>query len=239
MHMNTSALLRSIAQDPRTLDLFRCLVNGAYLRVVNYHSTRQCDADRFEREIQCFSEHFVPVTVEMLDEFFETRKWPADKPGLIPAIYEGFREHYDVFAKILDRFDFRGWFYVPAFFPDVPEEEQENYCLPHGLYLHARADYDDPRCCMTWDELRELAGKHEICCHTGNHARINQDTAREKIFLEVVQSKRRLEEMIGKEVSVFCWNKGEEYGRVPYAHKYLQEAGYRYVVGNLKLEKIR
>lgn len=237
--MDFSDIIKSSVQDKRTLDMFRYLVNGSFIRVVNYHSTCLCDAERFEREIASFAEHFVPVTIEMLDEFFETRRWPADKPGLIPAIYEGFREHYDLFAKILDKHNFRGWFYVPAFFPDVPVEEQEGYCLPHGLHWHAQEDYSDPRICMTWEELREIAQNHEICCHTGNHARINEDTPPEKIVLEVIRSKQRLEKMTGKEVAVFCWNKGEEYGRVPYAQKYLQEAGYRYVVGNLKIEKIR
>lgn len=237
--VDMQSLVQTAAEDKRALELVRCLANGAYIRVVNYHSTRPVDVARFEREVCSFRENFVPVTTEMLDEFFETRKWPAQKPGLIPAVYEGWRENYDVFAKILDKYGFRGWFYVPAFFPDVPVEEQEAYCLPHGLYLHNREDYADPRCCMTWDELRDLSRNHEICCHTGNHFRITPETSEEKIHLEVVASKRRLEEMLQKEVNVFCWNKGEEFSRAPYSHKFFREAGYRYVVSNLKLEKIR
>ena len=41
--------------------MFRSLVNGAYIRVVNYHNTRQADAVRFEREAASFRRHFVPV----------------------------------------------------------------------------------------------------------------------------------------------------------------------------------
>lgn len=234
-----SGPLRTLAEDSRAMDLFRYLVNGSFIRVVNYHSTRKMDAERFEREVACFAENFVPVTTQMLDEFFETRIWPADKPGLIPAVYEGWRENYDVFARILDKYNFRGWFYVPAFFLDVPVEQQDDYCPAHGLYRHAQEDYEDCRRCMTWEELKELAQRHEICCHTGNHQRITADMEDEKIRLEVIDSKRRLEEMTGAKVSVFCWNKGEEYSRVPYTHKYFEEAGYRYVVSNLKLEKIR
>ena len=40
-------------------------------------------------------------------------------------------------------------------------------------------------------------------------------------------------------MSVFCWRSGEEYRKMGYTHKYFEEAGYRYVVSNLKLEKIR
>lgn len=231
--------LSAIAQDKRTLETFRSLVNGSFIRVVNYHNTRQMDAARFEREVAAFRKHFVPVTTELLDRFFETRRWPAEKPGLIPAVYEGWRTHYDVYAKILDKYEFRGWFYVPAFFPDVPVDEQIAYCKPHGLRLFAQDDYEDPRCCMTWDELRQLSRRHEICCHTGSHSDVTPDMPEELIRREVVGSKQRLEEQLQKEISVFCWRSGEEYQRVPYAHRFFKEAGYRYIVSNLKLEKIR
>ena len=237
--METQSFLSAIAQDKRVLEMFRYLVNGSYIRVVNYHNTRSMHADRFRREVASFREHFVPVTMDMLNAFFETRVWPADKPGLIPAIYEGWRTHYDVYAKILDHYGFRGWFYIPAYFPDVPVNEQIPYCKPHGLRLFAQDDYDDPRCCMTWDEIRELSERHEICCHTGNHVPITPDMPENEIRREVIDAKRHMEDMLQKEVSVFCWRSGEEYARVGYAHKYLQEAGYRYVVSNLKLEKIR
>lgn len=232
-------LLAAAAYDPRTLELFGTLVNGPWLRVVNYHNTKRADAPRFEREVAAFQKHFVPVTMELLDEFFATRRWPAAKPGLIPAVFEGWRTNYDVYAKILDKYGFRGWFYIPAFFPDVPVEEQVDYCPPHGLRLRAREDYDDPRCCMTWDEIRDLSARHEICCHTGSHSPVTPDMTPEEIRREVVDSKRHMEEEIQKEVSVFCWRGGEEYRRARFAHPYFEEAGYRYVVSNLKLEKIR
>lgn len=56
---------------------------------------------------------------------------------------------------------------------------------------------------------------------------------------EIVEAKRYLEEKIGREVEVFCWLYGEEYHYNEKAHKFLKEAGYKYVVSNLKLERIR
>ena len=58
------------------------------------------------------------------------------------------------------------------------------------------------------------------------------------MYREIVVAKRRLEEKIGRPVDVFCWLYGEEYAFNVNAQKYLKEAGYRYVVSNLKLEKI-
>ena len=68
------SLLKSVSEDKRTLEMFRYLVNGSYIRVVNYHNTRAMHADRFEKEIAFFQKNFVSVTMEKLDEFFETRR---------------------------------------------------------------------------------------------------------------------------------------------------------------------
>ena len=79
--------LQTISKDKRCLEMFRYLINSSYIRVVNYHNTNPVNAERFEAEIKYYSEHFVPVTLKDLDRFFETRKWPYEKPGLIPGIF--------------------------------------------------------------------------------------------------------------------------------------------------------
>ena len=211
---------------------------GTFLRVVNYHATLHADEERFRQEIRAFRECYHPVSVKDLDAWCETGKWPYDKPGLIPAVFEGWRNGYDVMAKVLNEEGFTGWFYLPAFFPDIPVEEQVAYCKPHGLRLFGQEEYDDPRCAMTWDEIREIAKNHVIACHTGNHARLDESLDPEILKKEIVDSRRRLEEMTGAEVTVFCWRGGDEYRRSVFAHSYLKEAGYRYLVSNLKIEKI-
>ena len=232
------SFLEALTQDRRALEAMRLLINGSFLRVVNYHNTRAMHADRFEQEIAFFSRHFASVTPDDLDRFFDTRVWPYEKPGLIPAVYEGWRTHHDVFAPILEKYGFRGWFYIPAFFPEVPVEEQIPYCKPHSLRLFAQDDYADPRCCMNWEEIRALAKHHEICCHTGSHCKVTDRMTPEKIRWEIVESKRHLEEKIGREVPVFCWCGGDDYQGSRFFHAYLQEAGYRFLVSNLKVERI-
>ena len=100
--------LSSIAQDRRTLEMFRYLINKSYIRVVNYHNTDRVDAARFEREIQSFARHFSPVSIADIDRFFETRTWDKEKPGLIPAVFEGFRNQHDVMLPILEKYGFKG-----------------------------------------------------------------------------------------------------------------------------------
>lgn len=230
---------RQLTADNRTMEMFRYLTNNAYIRVVNYHNTRQCDMARFEKEMSYFSEHFSPVTVADIDAFFETRVWPKEKPGLIPAIFEGWRTNYDVMSKVLDRYGFTGWFYVPGFFMDVPTEQQLDFISTHRLRLTAQDDYPDGRYSMNWDEMKDLAQRHVICCHTGSHFEITKETSDEDMHREIVAAKQYMEQKTGKPVEVFCWLGGEEYTYNTRAHRHLKEAGYKYVVSNLKLEKIR
>lgn len=230
---------KAVSHDKRTLEMFRYLVNNAYLRVVNYHNTNLRDKARLEAEIAYFSKHFAPVSLADIERFFETRRWEKEKPGLIPAVFEGFRNHYDVMAPILEKYNFTGWFYIPSFFMDVPVQEQVAYCKSHDLDLTEEGIYPDGRQAMTWAEVVEISKKHEICCHTGNHFQIDKKTPDEDMRREIVESKRLLEEKIGRPVDVFCWLYGEEYNYNIRAHKYLEEAGYKYVVSNLKMEKIR
>ncbi len=233
------AFLKLITKDKRTLEMFGYLINNSYVRVVNYHNTNPIDAARFEAEIKYYSEHFVPVTIKDMEEFFSTKVWPYEKPGLIPAIFEGFRNHYDIILPILDKYNFTGWFYLPSFFMDLPVEEQIPFSETHELTVTNKEMYPDKRVALNWEEVREIASRHEICCHTGSHFQIKNDTSDEDMHREIVESKKRLEEQIGREVEVFCWLYGEEYNYNVRAHKHLKEAGYKYVVSNLKLEKIK
>ena len=229
---------RAVCSDKRTLEMFRYLVNNAYIRVVNYHNTNLRDAARFEAEIAYFQKYFSPVTLADIDAFFETHRWNKEKPGLIPAIFEGFRSHYNIIYPILEKYGFIGWFYIPSFFMDVPVEEQWEYSKIHDLDVTQPEMFQDKRIAMNWDEVREIAKRHEICCHTGNHFQITRETSDEDMHREIVVAKRKLESEIGRSVDVFCWLYGEEYSYNIRAHKYLEEAGYKYVVSNLKMEKI-
>jgi len=238
-NFDAGEFLKLVSKDSRTLEMFRYLVNGSYIRVVNYHNTNPEDLARFEAEIKYYSEHFVPVSLKDMDTFFETKKWPYDKPGLIPAIFEGFRNHYDIILPVLEKYHFKAWFYLPSFFMDIPVEEQIPFSDAHELTVTNQGMYPDGRVAMNWDEIREIAKNHEICCHTGSHFQITKETPDEDMHREIVEAKRYLEKQIGREVEVFCWLYGEEYDYNQRAHKHLKEAGYKYVVSNLKMEKIR
>lgn len=225
--------------DQQKWEMLGRLTGGGFIRVVNYHNTKHRDTARFEAEISYFAEHFSPVNISDLDEWFTTLRWPKAKPGLIPAIYEGYRNHYDVMLPILEKYGFTGWFYVPSFFLDVDPAIQASFCKEHHLRSTAEDEYPDGRYALSWEELRRIAQKHEVCCHTGTHFNLDDDSTDEEIHREIVISKHRLEAELRKPVDVFCWLGGKEYSEYPRSHSYLKEAGYRYLVGNLKIQKLR
>ncbi len=231
--------LKNITKDKRTLEMFRYLVNNSFLRVVNYHNTNIKDIKRFEMEIKYFSEHFVPVSMNDLDEYFETKIWKYEKPGIILGIFEGFRNHYDILLPILNKYEMRSWFYIPSFFLDIPIAQQLDFTQTHELTITDPDMYKDGRYALTWDELREIAKNHEICCHTGTHYQITKETPDDLMAYEIVSAKKRLEDEIKREVKVFCWLYAEEYNFNKKAHKHLEKAGFTYVMSNLKLEKIK
>ena len=237
--MDFERFIRHTCADKRTLEMFRYLVNNAYIRVVNYHNTDPQEMEQFDCEIAMFAKTFASVTVADIDKFFETGLWHKDKPGLIPAVFEGFRNQVDVMLPILEKYGFTAWFYIPSFFMDVPVEEQRQFAKDHHLRIVRSEVYPDGRFAMTWDEVRQVSKNHEICCHTGSHFEITKETSDEDMHREIVLSKRRIEEEIGRNVDVFCCLYGEEYSCNKQAHKHLKEAGYKYVVSNLKIEKIR
>ena len=95
-NLDIKKFAESLTRDRRTLEMFRYLVTNSYIRMIQYQNTASMDADRFENEIAAYAEHFCPVTTEDLDRFFETRKWPKKKPGLVIALFDGLRNQYDV-----------------------------------------------------------------------------------------------------------------------------------------------
>lgn len=220
-------------------DMLGRLMGSGFLRVVNYHNTKRRDVKRLEAEMAFFAEHFSPVTIADIDEWYQTRRWPKDKPGLIPAIYEGYRDHFEVMMPILEKYGMVGWFYVPSFCLDATTVTQGDFCRIHRLRYSEHGEYPDGRFALSWDELRRISKHHEVCCHTGTHFNLDDSSSEEEMHREIVQSKLRLEKELDKAIDVFCWLGGKEYAEYPKSHPYLEEAGYRYLVGNLKIQKIR
>jgi len=230
--------VQNLQADHRVADTNSGILRGSFIRTVNFHSTPAVHRDRYEKQLAFFSHYYSPVTVADIDQYLDTGRWHKDKPGLILAIFEGFRNHFDVIYPLLEKYNLTGWFHIPAFFPDVPVPEQHTFADANQLHITHEEEYPDGRFAMNWDEIRDVSKNHVLCCHSGTHFRIQLDTPEEDMRREIVDSRRHLEKMTGQECTVFCWLYGEEYSYNPRAAVFIQEAGYRYVIGNLKMERV-
>jgi len=208
------------------------------MRVVNFHATPRYRETEFRRQMEAYARHFAPITRANFDAAFDGT-WAQAKPGLMPVLFEGYRDNLDVMLPILEEFGFAGWLFVPSFFLGVPEAEQRDYAAGHVLHLAKRDEYPGQRIALNWDEARAIAGRgHVFACHSRHHSELRPDTPDAVLEEEIVVSKRGMEAQLGTSVDVFCWLRGAEIGINPRADALLRQAGYRYLFSNFKIQRL-
>jgi peptidoglycan/xylan/chitin deacetylase (PgdA/CDA1 family) len=221
------AILASLLARTRVTELFfHILSRRPYIRIINYHDTPEAHRGRLEQHLLWYRTFFQPVNREMLDNFLEDGYWPYKKPGIIISFDDGLRSNIDVAAPLLEKYGFCGWFFVPASFLECPAPEQarfaENNLIPYTQ------GYPDGRLAMTREELRRLAGKHVIGCHTMTHCRLGDQVPPHRMFAEVSVASAVLSEWMGMDIDLFCWVGGEEWTYSRRAAEQVCKAGYRY-----------
>ncbi len=204
----------------------RRLRGPAFLRAINYHATPACDAARLAHQLAFLARHFVGVSLTDLDAFFAAGVWPHDKPGLLITFDDGLLCNLEVAVPLLERYGFTGWFFIPTAFADCPDETQHEFAQRHEI--GAGAAMSAGRLAMSWSELRALAARHVVGCHTMHHRRLPAGVPLEEMRGQVVEAKRTMESRLGIEVSTFCWVGGEEVSYSAAAAALIREAGFRY-----------
>ena len=92
-------LLAKSTQD--TVDLWRNgLLSGRHVQVINFHATPSYRRDEYRRQLEACAKHYSSMNVADLGDFFAGR-WTKPKPGLIPVVFEGFRDGIDVMLPIV------------------------------------------------------------------------------------------------------------------------------------------
>lgn len=213
---------------------------GSFVRSVNFHCTPAETADSIERRLAAWAERYVPLHVDVLDEWFDGAGMPAGKPGLILAFFNGYRDNYEIAAPLLERYGFVGWFFVPTAWLTVPEAQQRDYARESGMGLPAAIldDTNPGRLALTWNEVRDLQRRgHVIAGHTQSHVRVDA-TEPTRLADEIVGSQRDLERELGAPAKAFAWLQGSPYGQDPRADALLLDAGYRFLFSNLKIERL-
>jgi peptidoglycan/xylan/chitin deacetylase (PgdA/CDA1 family) len=212
-----------------------------FVRVINYHNTIARCEDRLRAQLAAAAEAFAPVTEAELMALIAGEPWAKDRPPLIPVFYEGYRNNYDVALKLLEETGLVGWFVVPSAFPDAPVAEQRAWAERYDVGLEEdAADFPaDGRYALTWDELRAIAGAgHVVACHTAHHRGTADIAGAAEIGVELVGSRARLEQELGREVRALAFLWGSPWGEAPMVDAAVLEAGYRLVISNTKWQRL-
>ncbi len=207
------------------------------IRVCNFHSTPRHRAKEYDHQLSQYAQFFSSVNEEELAEYLITGNWHKPKPGLIVAVYEAFRNGYDVLAPLLERHGFTGWFFVITGFIDTAPADQVAFAETHRIRMRT-FEYPDARYALTWDELRQLDRKHVIASHTRSHRELSLldwETAEH----EVVGAQEDLRCQLGHPAHTFASLTGPAFGDHGQTDRLILQAGYRYVFSNYRIQRVR
>lgn len=236
MSDNLKLLPESVQDTVRLLQ--NGLRSGRHVQVVNFHATPSYRRDEYRRQMEALSKSYSSMNLADLDDFFAGR-WNKPKPGLIPVIFEGFRDGIDVMLPILEEFEFCGWFFVPSIFPNIPVDEQRSFAASHHLWPAKTEEYPGERMTLSWEEARAIADRHVFACHSRTHNFVKPDSSEAELQDEIVTSKAEIEAGIGQTVEVFAWLYGTETGVNKRSDELLKQAGYKYLYSNYKIQKLQ
>ncbi len=214
------------------------LAAGRVLRVVNFHATPRYRTEEYRRQIEAYSKLFAPITYQNFDSAFDGT-WAESRPGLMPVLFEGWRDNLDVMLPILEEFGFKGWFFIPSAFPGVGAAVQRGYAEAHVLKMPRRDEYPGERVAMSWEEAKAVALRgHGFACHSRSHFDLLPDTPDHVLWDEIHTAAAEMRAGIGWPVEIFCWLRGAEAGVNPRADAMLREAGFRYLFSNFKVQRL-
>ena len=198
---------------------------GSHIRAINYHDVPASQTEAFERQLCYYARHYVPVDYAGLRAFLDGT-WNSAKPGLIISFDDGLRSHAEVAAPLLEHYGFIGWFFVPLGFIETPVAEQATYARSHRIqYID---EFPDGRVAMSLEEVRRLAHRHVVGCHTHSHVRLRADVSPDALRHEITGAKHHLEDILGGEIPVFCWVGGEEASYSHAAAQWIHRSGFRH-----------
>lgn len=166
-----------------------------FVRAVNYHVVLPTEASSFEKHLRYYAENYVPVDLPMLENFLRGGEWKYNRPGLIISFDDGHRSHFETAAPLLEKYGFKGWFFVPVELMNLETN---------------RISREEAQSALTREQLEYLDRKHIVGSHTATHCRLSKTVDRKRLEYEIIGSGESLEKLLGHPIPTFCWVGGEE-----------------------------
>jgi hypothetical protein len=221
------------AEFGRVRDAF---LGGRLLRVVNHHDTPVSREAEFRAQLHGYAERFDPVTAADVRGFLRTGRWTTDRPGVVPAFFDGFASAVHCAAPLLAETGLVGWFYPPTEFLDTRPEDQRAFAARHDYGV---LEHPDGPLAMTWDELAALAVDHEVCGHTATHAAAADVRTDDDVTTQVRVPVQRLREVCGRTPAAWAWLGGSPFDPAGPGDRAVAEAGIELMTSNAAIESLR
>ncbi len=212
---------------------------GRLVRVVNYHNTPAAAADRLAAELAAYAERYRPLRADDLHALIDGEPPEDDRPGLVVAFFDGFRNAVEVAAPVCEAAGIPAWFLPPSGFLDTPRDAQRDWAARHDLDLVPEERDGTGRIAMTWDELAGLAERgHVVGAHTAGHVTAATVTTAADVAREVLAPMRRLAAVTGRPPAAFAWLGGTPDEPDTPAGRALRDSGVRLHLSGLAVERI-
>jgi peptidoglycan/xylan/chitin deacetylase (PgdA/CDA1 family) len=194
------------------------------LRVLMYHKVNDLPGNPLSVPVGVFDEQMAQLrelgyTVVALRDVVDYYAKASELPprSVLITFDDGYRDNLEHAAPVLERYGYPAVLFVPIAYLD------DALPLPHEERLAARGVVNST---LDWGELAELeAAGVRIESHGISH-RALADLALDEAAREIVLSKLRLEDRLGRPVRSFAYVKGSEAHYKPVHLSLLRQAGY-------------
>jgi len=191
---------------------------GPLVRVVVFHDVT--DADWFFKSVTLFVKKYHVLTPQ---EFIE-RKFNPEKINILITFDDGYASWVTTCLPILRKLQCRGVFFLNSGLPDIVQDENARL-----NFVRENLKLQTSRKTISWEEVRLLCESgHTLGGHTKTHRRLSE-LQEEVQKAEITEDKKRIETMLGTQVSLFAYPFGNVGDFIPQSALCAQKAGYTHV----------
>jgi len=179
------------------------------LHIINYHGTQKKFLTNFRNQLAFFQEHFLIISPQDLDAFYQGKLNSTNKPLLLITFDDGIKNNTYA-ATILKEFKLKAFFFIIPDFVDTPIHEQKEYFLKNiRPSINPNIDYTiEDFNAMNWHDIKNLLKDgHLVGSHTKSHTLISKRSSITNSVIEIADSKMIIAKKLNISptlINVFC-----------------------------------
>ena len=181
--------------------------SGGMLRVLLSHDIAPEQRSNFEKQIQSIARTWTFISPSEFTKSLEAGE-PINGRKVMMTFDDGFHSNRWAAEAVLDPLGIKALFFIPSDFIDITGLEAQKSFIATKIFGGMINPEQVPKNSrpMTWGDIKAVvAAGHEVGSHTCSHMRLSDITIRQRLEHEVIDSKARLEQMLGMAVTHFAF----------------------------------